>query len=80
MFEIVHQQGLKVYLHIMYNGMFSRNLYVQHPVTKDLPVSPRFSLAIVYPDANSVLLHLYTAVLISSMRRTLCSKLFTSRA
>ena len=63
-------------------GMSSRTLHVQHPVTKNLHISPRFSTTIFYHDENSVLLleHLFTAVLIGSMRRTLCSKLFVRRA
>ena len=36
--------------------MFSRTLYAQHPVFKNLPISPRFSPTIFYRDANSVLL------------------------
>ena len=45
-------------------GMFSRTLYAQHPVTKNLHISPRFSPTIFYRDANSVFLlaHLCTAV------------------
>ena len=35
--------------------MFSRTLYVQHPVSKNLHISPRFSPTIFYRDANSVL-------------------------
>ena len=35
--------------------MSSRTLYAQHPVTKDIPISPRFSPTIFYHDANSVL-------------------------
>ena len=56
--------------------MFSKTLYAQHPVIKNLPISPRSSPTIFYRDANSVLLpaHLCTAVLIGSMDRTLCSK------
>ena len=65
-------------------GMFSRTLYAQNPVTKNLHISPRFSPTIFYRNANSVLLlaHLCTAaVLTGSMRRTLlCSKLFMMRA
>ena len=62
--------------------MSSRTLYPQHPVTKDIPISPRLSPTIFYREANSVLLlaHLCTAVLIGSMRRTLCSQLFMMRA
>ena len=51
-------------------------------VAKDIHIPPRFSPTFFYRDANSVLLlaHLCTAVLIRSMRRTLCSKLFMMRA
>ena len=51
-------------------------------VTKNIPISPRLSPTIFYRKANSVLLlaHLCTAVLIGSMRRTLCSQLFMMRA
>ena len=75
-FEIV-QESAKVCT----KGMSSRTLYAQLPVTKDIPISPRFSPTIFYHDANSVLLQvLCTAVIIGSMRRTLCSKLFVRRA
>ena len=49
---------------------------------KNLHISPRCSPTIFYRDANSVLLlaHLCTAVLIGSMRRTPCSKVFMRRA
>ena len=63
--------------------MLSRTLHAQHPVTTNLHVSPRFSPTIFSrDDANSVVLlaHLCTAVLIGSMRRTLCWKLFVRRA
>ena len=36
--------------------MFSRTFYVQHPVSKNLHISPRFSPTIFYRDANLVLL------------------------
>ena len=49
--------------------MFSITLHAQHTVTKNLPISPRFSATIFYHDANSVLLlaHLCTAVLINRL-------------
>ena len=60
--------------------VFSRTLYAQNPITKNLHISPRSSPTIFYRDANSVLLllisHLCTALLIGSMRRTLCSKFY----
>ena len=76
-FEIV-QESVKVCT----TEMFSRTLYAQHPVTKNLHIFPRFSLTIVYRDANRVLLLAgrCRAVLIGSLRRTLCSKLFMIRA
>ena len=52
--------------------MFSRTLYAWHPViTKDLPISLRFSLTIFYRDANSVLLRAHLCTAVGSMRRTL---------
>ena len=65
------------------NGNVQRNpLCAASCVTKDIPISPRFSPVFFYRDTNSVLLlaHLCTAVLIRSMRRTLCLKLFVMRA
>ena len=68
-------------------GLYNENVQ-QNPlcaascVTKDIHISPRFSPAFFYRDENSVLLlaHLCTAIVIGSMRRTLCSKLFMMRA
>ena len=60
----------------LYNGDAQQNpLCAASCVTKDIHISPRFSPAFFYRDANSVLLvaHLCTAVLIGFMRRTLCS-------
>ena len=55
-FDIVQQQSVKVYLH-MYNGNVQQNPQcVAFCVTKNLPISPRFSPTIFYRDANSVLL------------------------
>ena len=42
--------------HACTTGIYSRTLYVQHPVSKNLYISPRFSPTIFYRDANSVLL------------------------
>ena len=67
----------------LFNGKVQQNpLCAASCVTKDIHISPRFSPAFFYRDANSVLLlaHLCTAVLILSMLRTLCSKLFMMRA
>ena len=69
-FEVVHDESVKVYPH-MYNGNVQQNpLCVESCVTKEFSMSPRFSPAFFYPDANSVLLraHLCTAV-VDSMRR-----------
>ena len=85
-FEIVHGESVIVYLH-MYSGNIQQNrLRVESScVTKKVfSIFPRFSPTIFYRDANSVLLqileHLCTAVLIDSMHRTLCLKLFVRRA
>ena len=69
----------------LYNGNAPQNpSCAASCVAKDILISPRFSPAFFYRDANSVLLlliaHLCTAVLIGSMRRTLCSKMFMMRA
>ena len=67
----------------LFNGNVQQNpLCAASCVTKDIHISPRVSPAFFYRNANSVLLlaHLCTAVLIRSMRRTLCSKLFMMRA
>ena len=50
-FEIV-QESVKVCT----KGMSSRIIFAQHPITKNLHISPRFSPTIFYHDANSVLL------------------------
>ena len=85
-FEIVHGESVIVYLH-MYSGNVQQNpLCVESScVTKVFSIFPRFSPTIFSRVANSVLLlqipaHLCTAVLIGSMRRTLCLKLFVRRA
>ena len=72
-FEIVHDESVKVYLH-MYNGNVQQNpLCVESCVTKEFSMSPRFSSTIFYPEANSVLLraHLCTAA-VDPMRRKPC--------
>ena len=71
-FEIIHDESVKVYPH-MYNGNVQQNpLCVESCVTKKFSMSSRFSSTIFDPDANSVLLrgHLCTAV--DSMRRKPC--------
>ena len=82
--EIVRQQTVNAYLHI-YDGNAQQNpLCAASCVTtcKDLPFSPRFSPTTFYRDANSVLLraHVCTAILLGSIRKTLCLKLFIRRA
>ena len=70
-FEIVHDEGVKVYLYI-YNGNVQQNpLCVEPCVTEEFSISPRFSPMIFDPHANSVLLraHLCTAAADSTMRR-----------
>ena len=67
----------------LYNANVQQNpLCAASCVTKDIPISARLSPTIVYRKANPVLLlaHLCTAVLIGSVRRTLCSQLFMMRA
>ena len=55
-FEIVHDESVKAYLH-MYNGNVQQNLLcVESRVTEEFSISPRFSPMIFDPDANSVLL------------------------
>ena len=70
--------------HTYPTGMFSGTFYAQHSVTENLHIyiSPRFWPMIFYQDANSVLLlaHFCTAVLLGSIRKTLCLKLFMIRA
>ena len=67
----------------LFNGNVQQNpLCAASCVTKDIHISPRFSPAFFYRDANSVLLlaHLCTAVLMRFRRRTLYSKLFMMKA
>ena len=56
MFEIVHEESVKVYhLHMtyMYNGNTQQNplLCVESCVTKEFPISPRFSPVFFRRDA-----------------------------
>ena len=63
-FEIIHDESMKVYLH-MYNEDVQQNpLCVESCVTKEFSISPQFSPTIFAPDAISVLLraHLCPAV------------------
>ena len=68
-FEIVHEESVKVYLH-MYNGNVQQNpLCVESCVTKELSISRLFSPTIFDPDANSVLLRAHLCTAEDSMRR-----------
>ena len=71
-FEIVHDESVKVHLH-MYNGNVQQNpLCVESCVTKDFSISPRFSPSIFDPDANSVFLRTHLCTAVNSMRRKPC--------
>ena len=71
-FEIVHDESVKVYLH-MYIGNVQQNpLCVESCVTKEFPMSPRFSSTTFDPDANSVLLRAHFCTTVDSMRRKPC--------
>ena len=72
-FEIVHDESVKVYLHIYNNGNAQQNpLCVESCVTKEFSIFPRFSPTIFDPDANSVLLRAHLRTAVDSMRRKLC--------
>ena len=74
-FEIVHD-SVKVYPH-MYNANVQQNpLCVESCVTKEFSMSPRFSAAFFYPDANSVLLRAQHCTAVDYAQKTMCSKLF----
>ena len=71
-FEIVHDESVKAYLH-MYNGNVQQNpLCVEPRVTEEFPISPRLSSTIFDPDANSVLLGAHLCTAVDSMRRKPC--------
>ena len=64
-FEIVHDESVKVYLHIYNRNVQQNPLCIESCLTKEFSISPRFSPTIFDPaDANVVLLraHLRTAV------------------
>ena len=66
-FEIVHDESVKVYLP-MYNGKVQQNpLCVESFATKKFPLSPLFSSTIFDPDANSVLLRAHLCPAVDSM-------------
>ena len=82
-FSSSEHEGLSTVYTSCPTGMFSGTFCVQHSVTKNLHIPPRFSPTIFYRDANSVLLllaHFCTAVLLGSIRKTLCLNLFMMRA
>ena len=67
--KIVHDESVKVCLH-MYNGNVQQNpLCVESCVTEEFSMSPRFSSTIFDPDANSVLLRAHLCTAVESMRR-----------
>ena len=71
-FEIVHDESVKVYTH-MYNGNIQQNLLcVESCVTKEFAISPRFSPTIFDPGANSVLSRAHLCTAVDSMRRKPC--------
>ena len=75
-FEIVHDESAKVYLH-MYNGNVQQNpLCVKSCVTQESYTSPRFSPTIFDPDANSVFLRAHLCAAVDYAQKTLYSKLF----
>ena len=54
-FEIVHEESVKVYHLHMYNWNIQQNpLCVESCVTKEFPISPRFSPACFHRDAISL--------------------------
>ena len=74
-FEIVLGESVKVYPH-MYNGNVQQNpLCVEPCVTKEFFMSPRFSPAFFYPDANSVLLRAHLCTAVDSTRRKPCVRI-----
>ena len=75
MFKIVHDDSMKVYLH-MYNGNVQQNpLCVESCVTEKFSMSPLFSLTIFDPDANSVFLRAHLCTAVDYAQKTLCLKL-----
>ena len=72
-FEIVHDESVKVYIHIMYNGNVRQNpLCVEFCVAKEFSISPRFSPTIFDPDVNSVLLRTHLRTAVEFVRRKPC--------
>ena len=68
-FEIVHDESVKVYLP-MYNGNVQQNPpCVERCVTKKFSTSPLFSTTTFDPDATSVLLRAHLCTAVDSIRR-----------
>ena len=68
-FKIVHDESVKVYLH-MYNGNVQQNpLCVEFCVTKDFSIYPQLSPTMFDLDANSVLLRAHLCTAVDYMRR-----------
>ena len=76
MFNCVHDESVKVYLH-MYNGNVQQNPLpgsrqrecVESCVTKDFSISSWFSPTVFDPDANSDFLRARLCTAVDSMRR-----------
>ena len=73
-FEIVHDESVRVYPHMYNENVQQDPLYVESCVTKEFAISPRFSLTMFDPDANSVLLRAHLCTAIDSMRRKPCAR------
>ena len=82
-FEIVHEESVKVYhLHIHVQREYSAepsSLCVESSVTKEFPISPRFSPAFFHRDAISLLLRAHLCTVVDSMRRKLFVRKCSSR-
>ena len=71
-FVIIHDENVKVYLHV-YNGNVQQNpLCVESCVTKEFSISPRLWRTIFGPDTNPVLLRAHVCTAVDSMRRKPC--------
>ena len=71
-FEIVHDESVKAYLRMYIENVQQNPLCVKPCVTKKFSMSPRFSPAFFYPDANSVLLRAHLCTAVDTMRRKPC--------
>ena len=71
-FAIIHDESVKVYLH-MYNGNVQQNpLCVESCVTKKFSISPRLWRTTFDPDATTVLARAHLCTAVDSMRRKPC--------